>query len=193
MTIGAKRTLKDLVQALIDLLREKPLEKITIQELSDKAMISRGTFYNYFYDKYDLLNFFWERIQWEIDPGFGKNNLPIDNHEGYMDLLLRNLINYLSKEKQLYRSIMVNNENSLFSQNMHNYIEGEILSKLKEGKDSEIKYMIPIELLATIYANTITTLGKWWLKHGEDHSQEDVYKFFNMLIDQDILLEDNNK
>lgn len=182
MAISTKRTLKNLTGALVDLLREKPLEKITIQELTEEAMISRGTFYNYFYDKYDLLNFFWEGIQWEIDPGFEASDLALDGYQEYMDLLLRNLIKYLSKEKQLYQSIMVNNENNLFSQNMHDYIEGEILTKLKRGGGGQFEYAVPIELIATVYANTMVTIGKWWLKHGENYSEDDVYEFFNKLV-----------
>lgn len=180
MTISTKRTLKNLIDALVELLMIKPLEKVTIQELCDMAMISRGTFYNYFYDKYDLLNYYWEQTQLEIDPKFTEDN----SYEKHIDLLLKNLIDYLSKEKELYQSIMVHNENSIFSQNMQDYIQGEIIFKLED--ESKYKYTVPKELLATIYANIIITFGKWWLRHGENFTQEEVYKFFVILINHDV-------
>ncbi len=33
----------------------KPIEKITIKEITDKAGVIRPTFYNHFQDKYELL------------------------------------------------------------------------------------------------------------------------------------------
>lgn len=189
MTIANKRTLQSLRRALTDLLKVKPLEKISIQELCDIAMISRGTFYNYFYDKYDLLNYDWTQVQLEIDPEFANINLDLDDYQKYMHQLLKNLIYYLSKEKESYQKIIVNNANSIFSENMHDYIEKQILLKLKKAIDNKNKFDIPIELLATIYANTIIIVGSWWLKHGENYSEADVYKFFNILIDHKIILD----
>lgn len=187
MTIGTKRTLKALRGALTELLKVKPLEKISIQELCDIAMISRGTFYNYFYDKYDLLNYDWKQIQLQIDPKFADTNLKPGDYEEYMNILLKNLINYLSEERELYQMIINNNANSIFSVNMHEYIGEQIFIKLKEVIDMERKAKIPLELLATIYANTIMTVGKWWLKFGEDYSKEEVYNFFTILIANNLV------
>ena len=44
-----------LKNALIKLLKEKPLEKITIYELCAEAQINRVTFYKYYGSQYDLL------------------------------------------------------------------------------------------------------------------------------------------
>lgn len=45
-----------LKEALIQLLLEKPLEKITIIELCNQAQINRTTFYKHYGSQYDLLN-----------------------------------------------------------------------------------------------------------------------------------------
>lgn len=188
MTIATKRTLKNLRQSLTDLLEIKALDKISIQELCDMAMISRGTFYNYFYDKYDLLSYDWTQLQLEIDPEFANKNLDSYDYQQYMHLFLENLIKHLSKEKKSYEKIIINNENSIFSQNMHDYIEEVILLKLKKAIEDKNKFNIPIELLATIYANTIIALGRWWLKEGENYTKKDVYNFFNILINHELVV-----
>ncbi len=38
----------------MELIREKPLSKITVSEICQKAEINRGTFYRYYLDVYDL-------------------------------------------------------------------------------------------------------------------------------------------
>jgi AcrR family transcriptional regulator len=42
--------------AVIELMSKKNFDDITIQEISDKANVSRGTIYLYYLDKYDLLD-----------------------------------------------------------------------------------------------------------------------------------------
>ncbi len=187
MTIGNKRTLKALRKALKELLQEKSLEQISIQELCDKAMVSRGTFYNYFYDKYDLLNYDWSQIQLEIDPQYRGIELESINYEEYMHLFLKNLINYLSKKREAYNMIIINNANSIFFANMHEYIGEQIYLKLREANNINEEFKIPLELLAKIYANIIMTIGKWWIKSGEKYTEKDVYDFFTIIIDNKIV------
>ena len=45
-----------LKEALVRLLEEKPLEKITVYELCTKAEVNRTTFYKYYGSPYDLLD-----------------------------------------------------------------------------------------------------------------------------------------
>jgi len=53
MTQFTKRMLAD---ALITLLEEKPLDRITIKELTENCGVNRNTFYYHFQDIYSLLN-----------------------------------------------------------------------------------------------------------------------------------------
>lgn len=45
-----------LIKAMNQLLQEKNIDKITVQQLMATADVSRATFYTYFSDKYDLMN-----------------------------------------------------------------------------------------------------------------------------------------
>ncbi len=51
------RTRRDLVQALQSLLRSKPFSQITVQEITETALINRATFYAHFEDKFALLDY----------------------------------------------------------------------------------------------------------------------------------------
>lgn len=50
-----KRSRRLLRQALMDLMGEKRFTAITIQDITDRAEVNRGTFYTHFQDKYALL------------------------------------------------------------------------------------------------------------------------------------------
>ena len=46
---------KRLIESFKELAKKNPIEKITIQEITDGAGVIRPTFYNHFQDKYQLL------------------------------------------------------------------------------------------------------------------------------------------
>ena len=50
-----KRTRDALGDALMALMQEKPFETITVQDVLDRAHVSRSTFYSHYSDKDDLL------------------------------------------------------------------------------------------------------------------------------------------
>lgn len=49
------RTRHYLMQAMCDLMKEKDFEQITVQEITERAIINRATFYAHFEDKHRLL------------------------------------------------------------------------------------------------------------------------------------------
>jgi len=49
------RTDKAIRQALITLLKSKPFEKITVQDILDETPVTRSTFYKHYHDKYEIL------------------------------------------------------------------------------------------------------------------------------------------
>lgn len=61
-----RRTKKALREALSELMMEKELRSITIQELSDKADVHRATFYAHYKDIYDLYEQLEDAIVHEI-------------------------------------------------------------------------------------------------------------------------------
>jgi AcrR family transcriptional regulator len=52
---SVRKTKDKLRQALTQLLREKPLQSITVRKLADMVDINRGTFYLYYKDIYDMI------------------------------------------------------------------------------------------------------------------------------------------
>jgi len=52
-----EKTRQTFIDAFCELYSQKPIEKISIQEISNKAGYNRSTFYQYFTDIYELLDF----------------------------------------------------------------------------------------------------------------------------------------
>jgi AcrR family transcriptional regulator len=61
-----RRTRDALGDALVALITERPFDAITVQDVLDRAGVSRSTFYTHYRDKNDLLlsdvEEFWDRL-----------------------------------------------------------------------------------------------------------------------------------
>ena len=56
------RTKERLAQGIKTLMVHKPLDKITVKEIVDQSELTRQTFYRYFQDKYDLVNWYFDKL-----------------------------------------------------------------------------------------------------------------------------------
>ena len=54
-----------LVEALLELIQQKPYEEITISEIARKAKLDRRTFYRNFKDKEDVLSYYFNKLKEE--------------------------------------------------------------------------------------------------------------------------------
>ena len=65
--LRVRRTYKLLSDALIELMKKKEFEKISVSDICSLAMVHRTTFYTHFTDKYDLLRYVMRKIEKPFD------------------------------------------------------------------------------------------------------------------------------
>lgn len=97
-------TRKDFIDAFCEFYKERPIEKITVKEISEKAGYSRVTFYNYFKDPYDLLN--------QIEEEFITSLTNAISHNIEQNKLLDNFLYSFDKliaENEVYSQVLLNN------------------------------------------------------------------------------------
>lgn len=63
----AKRTLADFSEKMIVMLEDMSLEEISVQKICNVCNYPRSTFYNYFDDIYDLMDYCWIAIMKDMD------------------------------------------------------------------------------------------------------------------------------
>ncbi|HIR43543.1 MAG TPA: TetR/AcrR family transcriptional regulator [Candidatus Aphodovivens avicola] len=74
-----EQTKTNLRRAFWQLYEQKPIQKITVKQITDLAGYNRGTFYLYFKDVYDLLDDIENKVL-EVIGGMMRDLLPPDGH-----------------------------------------------------------------------------------------------------------------
>ena len=95
-TLKTRRALRD---ALAELLMEKELHKVTVQEIADKAEVNRVTFYKHYLDVYDL----YDKIESETLVELGLLVLKLE--ELPAEEFFSQIISYISDNKPLFKMV----------------------------------------------------------------------------------------
>lgn len=90
MDAGLKTRYK-LAASLKELVRREPLDKITVKQIVEGCGVSRQTFYRCFLDKYDLVNWYFERL---VEQSFKEMGVSLTLREG-----LLNKFNFIKAEQ----------------------------------------------------------------------------------------------
>lgn len=102
------RTYLFLHNAFTELLEEKRFEDFTVNELCERAMIRRTTFYKHFADKYEYFSFYVREIvasfQEQLSPGIME-----DSPKNYLEQMIRELVRFLNEHERMVRNVCVSN------------------------------------------------------------------------------------
>ncbi|MDY4748012.1 MAG: TetR/AcrR family transcriptional regulator [Candidatus Fimisoma sp.] len=96
------------IEAFCELYKTRPMEKITVKELVQKAGYSRATFYNYFKDAYELLEHIENEFIASLLDTITSNISNHDNFDSFVHVFVE-----LVKSKEAYLNLFMNSSNNL--------------------------------------------------------------------------------
>lgn len=170
-SIAFIRTYTLLRDALFNLLISSPFEKITLTQICETAMIPRSTFYRYFEDKYDLLDYCFTRL-------FEEENIVFDiiilkDTEKAKEYFI-SLFRFLERHKTLYKKLYAANRKSSFLDSLQDYLESEISSSIRSDYQKEAALRLPVDMYTIIIASFIISVGKYYLETDEAPDPADL-------------------
>ena len=165
-------------ESFVSALKEKPLNKITVKELCEKAEINRATFYKYYEDVYDLLH------QMETTL--------LDDMETAMQISLKaglkkTLVHILEKVKENAELYM-----TLFSQNGDANFPLEIFKTCYSLLSDNMSKLFPQYnqtqrgWVYTYIAQGSSGILSYWIADGMTESPKEVAAFIESMISKTI-------
>lgn len=183
-TPTAQRILDTFSGALLELLQEKSFDRVTVNELCIKTGIPRATYYNYFDDKYDLLDYCWLLISEAIGIGdnAGTAQLPLNQ---YFD----RLYDFLDHYRQRISAVVEHNpiDGTLIA-SFTAYLKAKAQDILGESL-SGIDTNVPLALLADYYGNTVLLILEWIFFNGHALSKQEAHQYMTALLTSGELIE----
>ena len=172
-----RRTRDALGDALIALMQEKAFETITVQEVLDRAHVSRSTFYTHYSDKDDLL-------MSDSEEFFEALSMALSAHSDKSERVfpVKEFFNHLANVQPFYKALV---KSGKFQENMElargHFARGieRRLSELPRGKSIPANERSAI---AFTHAGALLSLLAWWLDHGMREPPEQMDELFHRMV-----------
>ena len=119
-----------LAQCFKELMQEKSFQKIIVKDITDRANVKRPTFYTYFRDKYDVVEWIFMQEIWQP-----ANSLIA---AGYIREGLRFMLISMEKDKRYYRKLAALEGQNSFQEIFVRCIRQEVEQALRESRISSV-------------------------------------------------------
>lgn len=172
------KTQEALKKAVIELMSEKNFDDITIQDLSDRANVSRGTIYLHYLDKFDLL----DKL--------------IEEHINVLREMCRTASELDFIEATLMWTEYFERNYSFFSMMLASkgapYFRGRFLDLLIEeltnevdvtkGKNERLNEDLLVRFVASAYVGVV----EWWFTNGKPVTHQVLAEQLGTLLDRNV-------
>ncbi|MBX3085174.1 MAG: TetR/AcrR family transcriptional regulator [Anaerolineae bacterium] len=161
----AQRTRRALREALIALILERGYEAITVQEITDRADLNRGTLYLHYRDKHDLLlassNDAYNELLAQFTP-ISPDNLTLDIPERHLIIVFQ----HVAANADFYRVMLGEHGVAAFLTRLRHTVTEVGLGRLLTLQKLTPTQPVPSDLIAAHAGSAIIGVIEWWLENN---------------------------
>ena len=176
-----QRTYALLMGALMELMKEKDFENLTVSDICEKAGVHRATFYKHFNDKIEFIRYCFENqlSSIEID-GIIKDPTPENLRAGII-FSVDEIFRFVDKNIVILKIIC--------SEKYHTSLGSTFFTTLNDFCFSKFAQAIhapghKVEILSTFYSSALMGVIRWYVtRNGEEH-KDDIRVFIEHRVDE---------
>ena len=177
-----KKMTKALIgESLKVLMRNHPFEKITIKMITDEAGVIRPTFYNYFCDKYEV-------VEWIFNEYIIEKVRAMFEQKMYTEGL-KLLFVCMKNDCAFYRKAFEITGHNSFTDIIRNSLYNLFLSEMSEIyiENQTNNPLVTAELVAAFYANSLSNLLQMWIQsNNQQCTAENMVEAYAYLLSHRI-------
>ena len=182
----AQYTKMILKQSFLEIMRDKPINKITVKEVCEKAEINRATFYAHYTDVYDMLNTIenelYDVIYNSFERGWETKSL---------EELLTEVCTDIKKNGEVYNIVLSENGDKSFLNRILNIAyERCIMSWTSKTYSADIS---ELEKIYHFFSHGSAAVILSWVQKGMPEPPEKIAKFINEITEKGLTFLESNK
>ncbi|AGK53212.1 TetR/AcrR family transcriptional regulator [Bacillus sp. 1NLA3E] len=165
-------------KAVIELMTEKNFDDITIQDISDKANVSRGTIYLHYVDKFDLLDKLIEEHINEL-----REMCESASELDYKDANLP-WFEYLESNYLFFSAMLASKGAPYFRSQFVEFLIEEFKDEVNtsEGKNHGLNEVVILQFIVTSYVGIV----EWWIKNGMPYPPNIMSEQVGILLERNL-------
>ena len=175
------KTYKALYDAFSEMLCEKKFEDITVNELCDRALVRRATFYKHFADKYEFFAYYVKNTRVQLSKRIPEE-ITSQESAAYYIYIFREFLTFLEEHKSLVSSVLNSSALPALLTILSGEIQSDIFWHLKEEEEKGCHYPMSLNLLAAFYAGGIIQIIREKLASSDSLSDEELFEQYKAII-----------
>jgi AcrR family transcriptional regulator len=172
-----QRTLRSLEAALFDLIQTKRYDKITVQDIIDRADVGRSTFYAHFETKDDLLLASMDKLTADIDLHLADASAltgPV--------LPVLGLFRHVVEHRPLFSSLFGTSGIDLVTDAARTMLAERALETIRAREAAGQSHEVDAEVRAEFLAGALMAFVTWWLDAGLPLAPDAAARTFDRLV-----------
>ena len=172
-----RRTRDRLGDALMELLVQKPFAKITVQNVLDRARVSRATFYAHFRDKNDL-------FLSDVDEFFEGTAMALSHFKCRSERVapVQELFVHVSEMRSFHRALSEAGKLSEVWELGQEHFARGIEKRLGQIPRAAGIPRVQRAPLAQALAGSLVAMLTWWIRQGMEPSPKEMDALFHKLV-----------
>ncbi|MCA1295186.1 TetR/AcrR family transcriptional regulator [Paenibacillus sp. alder61] len=176
------RTKQSIRKAFYELIQEKGYEAITIQDIADRAMINRNTFYLHYQNKPNLLDTCINELLNELKDAVILCPISINSFSiSMLETVMQTVLEHISRNITFYYAMLIE-ENRIYQ--FRAKMESIIKDKLNEGWNPKENAPVAIskELLLEYLVSAFMGIVIWWIKNDQPLPANEAAVQFSRIV-----------
>jgi Transcriptional regulator len=170
-----QKTRQAIMNSFVDLLTEKGFDKITINDIADRANINRGTVYLHYVDKFDLLD---KCIETYVE--LLLQHCANTSDTSFNVIALQSIFEYLEKNITIYRLLFSNEGAGYFRKRLYSIIAQELTGVIAlKPENNKFLNDVTIHFLASGFIGVL----EWWVNNSMPCNVQEITDLLMLSIE----------
>jgi AcrR family transcriptional regulator len=179
-----RRTRELLRSALISMILEKGYERVTVQDIIDRADVGRSTFYAHFRDKEDLLVFGLEELRTAFQPDARHADGSHPGKRAPSPTLA--VFEHFERHREVWKAMVGKRGADVFIRYLHRFLS-ELLRAQLVARAPKAETQVPLDAVVEFAVDAMIGLGvRWWLENDLPYSAGEMDRLYRRLTEPGI-------
>ncbi|MFC3420176.1 TetR/AcrR family transcriptional regulator [Salinicoccus hispanicus] len=178
-----EETRNNLLEAFWSLYIEKPIEKITVRDITDLAGYNRGTFYTYFSDVYEVLEIQKSALMPSedmiIDP-----LKEIQNNDGKIQESINGVSEYIKNHGERIAILLGPGGDPKFTHELKARVRGIIMNFVRE---LDIREINEYEYLIEYHISGMINMYQLWVENDSNISEDELSALYERISHEGLM------
>jgi AcrR family transcriptional regulator len=180
-----RRTRELLRRALLSLIQEQGYERITVQDILDRADVGRSTFYAHYRDKDDLLLSGFEDIRLALAAERAAAEQAAGATGEFLQPLLT-VFRHVEGHRHVWQPLVRKGGAEVVVRILRDNVTDLVREHFRSQFPDANRNQPQLEAAVQFVVGAFMGLGSWWLDNDVSYSAEELYAIFRRLATQGV-------